>query len=50
MSDVTIRLERKAAKKLLEAMRKGVWNKLTPAQCSALEDFIVELEIETGGA
>lgn len=44
--DVTIRLEHKTAKKLMEAMSKGVFDKLTPAQADAIEDFVVELQIQ----
>ena len=46
--DVTIRLEHKAAKKLMEAMNKGTFDKLTPAQADAIEDFVVELQIQVG--
>lgn len=46
--DVTIRLEHKAAKKLMEAMGKGTFDKLTPAQADAIEDFVVELQIQVG--
>ena len=47
-NDVTIRLEHKAAKKLREAMGKGTFDKLTPAQADAIEDFVVELQIQVG--
>jgi hypothetical protein len=46
--DVTIRLDPKTAKKLMEAMSKGTFDKLTPAQASAIEDFVVELSIQVG--
>jgi hypothetical protein len=45
-NDVTIRLEHKAAKKLMEAMGKVTFDKLTPAQADAIEDFVVELQIQ----
>ena len=47
-STVTIRLDRKDAKKLCEAMSKGTWDKLTPKQADVLESFIVDLQIEVG--
>lgn len=47
--DFDFRVDRKTGKKLLEAMRKGTWNGLTKAQNSALEDLIIELEMQCGG-
>jgi hypothetical protein len=48
MSDVLIRLQAKHARNLLAALLKGVFDKLTNAECSALEDFITDLLIECG--
>jgi hypothetical protein len=48
-SVITIRLDAKKAKKLLAAMAKGTFDKLTPAQADALDDFMVELQIWAGG-
>jgi hypothetical protein len=42
MSDVHIRLEYKEAKKVLAALEKGVYNKLTPAQGDAISEFVFE--------
>ncbi len=42
MSDVTIRLEYREAKKLLAALEKGVYNKLTPGQADAISEFCFE--------
>lgn len=44
--DVTIRLDHKVAKKLMEAMGKSTFDKLTPSQADAIEDFVVELQIQ----
>lgn len=40
---ITIRLDRKNAKKLLAALEKGVYSKLTPGQADEIADFIYEL-------
>lgn len=37
------RIDAQRAKSLLLAMRKGTWDKLTPAQKDAVEDFISTL-------
>jgi hypothetical protein len=42
VSDITIRLEYKQAKKLLAALEKGVYTKLTPGQADAIAEFCFE--------
>ena len=44
--DITIRLEWKTAKKLEEAIAKGVFDKLTPAQADAISEFAFELQCQ----
>lgn len=44
--DVTIRLEWKNAKKLEEAIAKGVFNELTQAQADAISEFAFELHCQ----
>jgi len=44
--DIRIRLTHKEAKVLLAAFSKGVFDKLTPAQASAIQDFHEQLLIE----
>jgi hypothetical protein len=41
--EVTIRLEWKTAKKLEEALAKGVFDKLTHAQADAISEFCFDL-------
>jgi hypothetical protein len=50
--DVHIRLEYKTAKKLLEALEKGVYDKLTPAQADAIAEFCFEFrcKVQEAGA
>lgn len=42
MSDVHIRLDYKEAKKVLAALEKGTYNRLTPGQADAIAEFIFE--------
>ncbi len=44
--DVTIRLPYKTAKKLLAALEKGVYDKLTPAQADAISEFCFEFRCQ----
>jgi hypothetical protein len=44
--DITIRLEWKNAKKLAEAIAKGVFDKLTPAQADAIAEFAFDLHCQ----
>lgn len=46
MADFKIRLDRKSAKKLYDALCKGTFEKLTPAEMSALDDLITDLAME----
>lgn len=41
--DITLRLPWKTAKKLEEAIAKGVFDKLTPAQADAISEFAFNL-------
>jgi hypothetical protein len=41
--DVTIQLEWKTAKKLEEAIAKGVFDKLTPLEAEAIAEFAFDL-------
>lgn len=42
-SNITLRLEHRSARKLLIALEKGVYDKLTPAQADELSEFIFNL-------
>jgi hypothetical protein len=44
--EITIRLPHKEARKLLAALEKGVYSKLTKAECARLEDFIFNLRCD----
>lgn len=44
--DITIRLPWKDAKKLEEAIAKGVFDKLTPAQADAISEFAFDLQCQ----
>jgi hypothetical protein len=44
--DITIRLEWKTAKKLEEAIAKGVFDKLTQSQADAISEFAFDLQCQ----
>ena len=44
--EITIRLDKKSAQKLLQALQNRTYDGLTKARADALSDFICELETE----